>query len=87
MPKINSTPYTRAAAQRLVGQTFKSLIEFSGVPKGTNGKVVAIDQVGDGWDLVIEWDLGPSAVRPNGLGLSDWFTREEMEHFMQQVSA
>ncbi len=87
MPKTNSTNYTQGEARQLVGQTFQSLIEFSGVPKGTNGKVAAIDQMGDGYDLVIEWDLGPSAIRPNGQGMRDWFTREEMERFMRPVTA
>jgi hypothetical protein len=67
--------YTQAEAQQLVGQTFESVIEFSRVPKGTRGKVVAIDYMGDGYDLVVEWELGPSAARPNGQGLRDWFTR------------
>ncbi len=64
------------------------------MPKGTRGTVVAINNLGDGWDLVtlapavtpvlgVEWDL-PIRM-PSGQGLRDWFTREEMEHFMQRV--
>jgi hypothetical protein len=63
MPKINATPYTQAEAKEFVGKVFESQtpasaitagadVEFSGVPKGTKGKVVAIDKMGDGYDLV-----------------------------------
>ncbi len=82
-PASNSTNYTQAEARRLVGQVFESQVEFSRVPKGTRGKVVEIDQMGDGWDLVIEWGL-PIRM-PSGQGLHDWFSREEMERFMQRV--
>jgi hypothetical protein len=75
--------FTYAEAKALVGKTFESLIEFSGVPQGTRGEVVDIDHMGDGWDVVIEWQLDYRL--PSGQGLRDWFTREEIKRFMREV--
>ena len=79
----DSAYYTQAEAQRLIGRVFENQIEFARVPKGTRGTVVEIDRMGDGWDVVVEWDL-PIRM-PSGQGLRDWFTREEMDRFMRQA--
>ena len=83
---IDSAYYTQAEAQRLIGRVFENQVEFAGVPKGTRGKVVAIDRVREGWDVVVEWNM-PGYRKPSGQGLRDWFTREEMARFMRPVSA
>jgi len=78
--------YTARAARALIGKTFESLIEFSGVPQGTRGKVVGADDAGLGhWDVVIEWDM-PDHTKPSGQGLRDWFAQDEMARFMRAVA-
>jgi hypothetical protein len=78
--------YAARAARALIGKPFESLIEFSGVPQGTRGKVVGAGDVGLGhWDVVIEWDL-PGHTKPNGQGLRDWFAQDEMARFMREVT-
>jgi hypothetical protein len=68
-------------AKRILGQCIRSLIEFSGVPQGTTGRVVEVDEIEPGgFDAVIEWDLS-SRSKP----LRDWFTKSEYEQFLVEV--
>jgi hypothetical protein len=77
--------FTKAEAHALIGKTFESLVEFSGVPKGTRGKVVAADKQGLGhWDVVIEWEL-PDDAAGRSRRLRDWFSHDEMQRFMREV--
>jgi len=77
--------YTEAEAKSLIGSRWKSKIEFSNVPVGTVGQVVAADREGLGhWDVVVEWEM--DYQRPSGQGLRDWFSRDEIERFMQRVT-
>ncbi len=78
--EIKREQFTQREAAALVGKMFESLVEFSGVPKGTRGKAIKADRLGDGFDVVIEWNLGPR-TKP----LCDWFTRDELQRFMQEV--
>src|ERR1044071_2811006 len=49
--------YTREEAEQKVGRKVHSLVEFSGVPFGTHGTVVGVEEVDSGWyDVVIEWE-------------------------------
>ncbi|HXG65953.1 MAG TPA: hypothetical protein VNO70_12670 [Blastocatellia bacterium] len=64
--------FTRAEAREKVGRAIRTLAEFSGVPKGTTGKVVAADEADRGYDVAAEWNLAErrfgTALRP----LRDW---------------
>lgn len=95
-----SEHFTQAEASALIGKTFESVVEFSGVPKGTRGQVIAADAGGLGhWDVVIEWDLPkrPSnhyevlhegervLVIQTGKPLRDWFDKMELAQFMRVV--
>lgn len=62
--------FSKTAAKALVGKRIKTLVEFSGVPKGTTGTVIRADAAGtakvagrtvEEYDLAIEWDL-PAAI-------------------------
>jgi len=92
--------YTEREARALVGKTFESLVEFSGVPQGARGKVVDADNAGLGhWDVVIEWDTRRPAPKARALEiegehalfvqtgkpLRDWFTKDEMARFMREA--
>ena len=52
--------FTREEAQAKLGRQIRNPREFSGVPKWTRGTVVEIDKVGNGYDLVVEWDMPSS---------------------------
>jgi hypothetical protein len=59
--------FTRAEAETLVGRRIRSLVDFSGVPKGTSGRVTRVDPAGQSkppfgeavevFSVAIQWDL------------------------------
>jgi hypothetical protein len=53
----------------------ESLVEFSGVPKGTIG-IVEID----GKRFKIIWEL-PNRVKP----LVDWFSKDDYDRFLKEI--
>ena len=59
-----------------VGRTIRTRIAWSGVPRGTEGKVIEVD----GKLLMIEWKL-PGRDKP----LVDWFTEAEYAGFLEEV--
>ena len=72
--------FTKDEAIALLGHEVCSLVEFSGVPIGTNGRVVDIYDVGnDSFDVVIEWDL-PSRNYP----LRDRFAKDTYIEFLTE---
>lgn len=90
--------FAGAEAQEKVGKRIKTLREFSGVPEGTTGRVVGVDDTPRlGHSLIIEWDLpnerqvtrftagGEEAVLiTGGKPLVDWFSRDEYENFLRE---
>jgi hypothetical protein len=95
----NGDRFTQAEAEAKVGKTVRSLAQFSGVPKGTTGRVVAADDLGQGFDAVIEWNIPqppPSALETEiagtpvtiinaGQPLRDWFTKEEYQKYLEEL--
>lgn len=59
--------FTQSEAATKIGKRVRTLVEFSGVPKGTAGRVVRIDGMGktqpafsepqEVYDVVIQWNL------------------------------
>jgi hypothetical protein len=59
--------FTKTEAEAKVGKKIRTLVEFSGVPKGTTGQVLRADPAGrvkpafeeavEVYDLAIQWDL------------------------------
>ena len=80
--KTTRNYFSREAAQALIGQHIRSLVEFSGVPKGTTGKVIRADKTAyeDSYNVGIEWDL-PYRHKP----LVDWFSRDEYYRFLEEI--
>jgi len=72
--------FDEAGAAAQVGRRIKTLVEFSGVPQGTTGRVLRADRSEDGFTLAIEWDL-PERGKP----LVDWFTRSEFTRFLTEL--
>jgi len=64
-----------------VGKRVKTLVDFSGVPKGTEGVVSRADRSGaEGYTLAIQWDM-PGRSSP----LTDWFTKSEYERYLAEI--
>jgi hypothetical protein len=62
------------------GTEVKSLVEFSGVPVGTKGMVVGNWAMGKGrWGVTVQW------IRAIGGPLSDGFSKNEYQSFLQEV--
>lgn len=72
--------FSKGQAEKKLGVRIKSLRGFSGVPKGTTGTVVRMDEGSDAlYSLGIEWNL-PGRKTP----LVDWFSADEFENFLRE---
>ena len=75
--------FSKEQAEALLGKRIRSLADFSGIPAGTTGTVVAMDEVyTEDFDVVIEWDFGGSLHGAQTKALRDWFTPDEFEKFL-----
>jgi hypothetical protein len=72
--------FGKDAAEALIGQRVRSLVEFRGVPKGTTGKVVRADIANGGYTVGVEWDLPYSGKPP-----VDKFSRDEYYTNLEEV--
>jgi len=82
--------FDKTTALSKVGKKIQTLVQFSGVPRGTTGTVIRADVVSHAipvmgtaaelYDLAIEWDL-PHRCKP----LVDWFTKDEYEKFLVEL--
>lgn len=94
---IERRRFSELEAQSKLGQRIRSLVEFSGVPKGTTGRVAEINLLEkQGWEVVIEWDLPrpqpviaeveiagePATWIRTGRPLRHWFTKDEYEKYL-----
>jgi hypothetical protein len=57
-----------------------SLVDFSGVPKGTIGTAEV-----DGKRFKITWDLPNRAVPVVVKPLVDWFSKEDYDRFLKEI--
>ncbi len=80
-----SDEFTKAEAEALIGKTFECLIEHAGLPKGTRGLVVGADRMGEGYSLVIQWELQLRSVGIRTAPLRDWVMKEDVQEFLQEV--
>jgi hypothetical protein len=72
--------FTKHEAETIIGRRIKTNVDFSGVPKGTFGRVVRADDDGrGGYSVGIEWTMQRS--RP----LVDWFTKDEYKRFLEEI--
>lgn len=74
--------FSGKAARALIGRCVRTLVEFSGVPTGTIGKVIRADPTADvdNYNVGIEWDM-PHRHKP----LVDWFSRDEYDRFLEEL--
>ena len=71
--------FSEGEARAKVGLRVDTLVDFSGVPKGTAGTVLRADPSGVGFTLGVEWQLADRS-QP----LVDWFTKNEYERFLRE---
>lgn len=74
-------PFEECAALTKVGRRIKTMVEFSGVPRGTFGEVTRADRSGEEYTVAIQWELSERLGKP----LVDWFTKDEYERFLVEV--
>ncbi len=72
--------YPRTEAEALVGQLFETRATLMSVPKRTRGRVIQALDVGDHWNVLIEWEL------PH-LSPQIWYDRFDVRHSMQQIQS
>ncbi len=72
--------YTRTEAEALIGQLFETRATLMRVPKRTRGRVIQALDVGDHWNVLIEWEL------PH-LSTQVWYDRFDVRHSMQQIQS
>lgn len=87
--------FSKPEAEGKVGTGIRTLVEFSGVPQGTNGVVIRADSAGhvksvgrgrmEVYDVVIEWDLPTRTFGTRPKPLCDWFSKDEYERFLVEV--
>ena len=77
--------FTKAGAGALVGKTFEILLEYAGLPKGTRGLVIGADKMGEGYSLVIQWELQVRIFKTRLLPLRYWMTKGDVQRFLQEV--
>lgn len=75
--------FSKQEAGSKMGRTIRSLGEFPGVPKGTTGHVVDLEEMGRaGFAVVVEWDVPRRQFGTKQEPIRDWFTKDEYERFL-----
>ncbi len=70
--------YTRTEAEALVGQLFETRATLMSVPKRTRGRVIQALDVGDHWNVLIEWEM------PR-LSIQVWYDKFDVHHSMRPI--
>jgi hypothetical protein len=77
--------FSEQQAQALLGTRIRTRVPFSGVPAGTEGTVISVDQLPAGHTVAVAWVL---PYRPFGTQrgpLVDWFSKSEYRRFLDEV--
>jgi hypothetical protein len=89
--------FTEQEAKEKVGKIIETLVEFSGVPKGTSGTVIRFYGSGekDQYGLDVQWHLKPEEpmigigedfiVAKSGGPRVDGFSKSEYERFLKEL--
>ena len=73
--------FTEEEAERLMQRRVRLTVEFSDIPQGTCGKVVAKEEIEPGgFDVLVAWDEPASKLYSH-----DWFTREEFDQCLVEA--
>ncbi len=70
--------FTKNEAEAWLNRRVRALRDFPGVPKGTTGKVIEMEEItSDHFGLIIEWDLSRQ-----GKMLRDWLCKNEFDQHL-----
>ncbi len=72
--------YTRTEAEALVGRQYETNATLMRVPNGTRGRVIQALDVGDHWNVLIEWET------PR-LSTQVWYDRFDVRHSMRPIQS
>ncbi len=72
--------YTRKEALALVNQVFETHGFLGPVPKGTRGQVIEAIDVGDHWNILIEWQSQRVSTRT-------WYDKYDVQNSMHPVQS
>jgi len=82
--------FTKEEAEAKIGQRIRTQVAWASIPAGTHGTVVGIDEMGKTkpaatvpiviFSVVIKWD-----VTNHQQTLTDWFTRQEYEQYLEEI--
>jgi len=72
--------FTEHEALEKVGRRIRTNVDFSGVPRGTEGAVIEIySHTPKSWGIIIWWDLTRK--------LNDGFSKTEYETYLEEIEA
>jgi hypothetical protein len=77
--------FDQTTALAKVGLRVRTVVKFSGVPRGTAGRVIRADARDDGYTLAIEWELPERHAPLASQGLVNWFTKSKYERFLVEL--
>lgn len=70
--------FSREEAQVKLGRRVRAVVGVEGVPTGTFGCVMQLDEIEkDGFEVIVEW-----YVLIDGKRQHDWFSKEKYERFL-----
>lgn len=70
--------YTQAEAEALVNQVLETHAFVGSVPRGSRGRVIEAIDVGDHWNVLIEWE-------PPLFAAPAWYDKFDVHHSMRPV--
>ncbi len=74
-PKQTILRFSREEARAKLGRRVRSAVGFDGVPAGTFGCVMQLDEIEkNNFDVIVEW-----YVLVDGKHQHDWFSKEQFE--------
>jgi hypothetical protein len=76
-PQITRQRFTKQKAEAMIGRGVRTVSEISCVPAGTRGRVVASVEVGSGYDVAVEWELGHLPT--------DWFSQDQFDRYLTEA--
>jgi hypothetical protein len=77
--------FSEQQAQELQGTRIRTRVPFSGVPAGTEGTIIAADQLPAGHTVAVVWDLPHRPFGAEQRPLVDWFSKREYRQFLVKV--
>jgi hypothetical protein len=72
-------------AKDKIGQGVETRIDWCGVPALSTGKVIGYEWLGDGWDVIIEWDNLVYSAEYIEAPIRDWFTEHDYETTLMEI--